>query len=100
MSDMSDKTEEELESLAQQLQAERERRRALATSPAKVEALVQQYQAALGREGGSEWVEPTSALDAYPLGAVVTHDGKMWDSKQAMNVFEPGVRGWEEIEDD
>ena len=42
-------------------------------------------------EGGTpaEWVQPSGATDAYPLGAVVTHNGKTWVSKVAANVWEP-----------
>ena len=41
------------------------------------------------------WVQPTGAQDAYALGARVTHNGSVWVSTQAVNVWEPGVFGWE-----
>lgn len=41
-----------------------------------------------------EWVQPTGAGDAYPLGARVTHNGQTWTSNYAANVWEPGVFGW------
>jgi hypothetical protein len=40
------------------------------------------------------WVQPTGAQDAYALGATVTHNGSVWVSVQAANVWEPGVFGW------
>lgn len=39
----------------------------------------------------AEWVQPSGATDAYALGAVVTHNGKVWVSKVAANVWEPGA---------
>jgi hypothetical protein len=40
------------------------------------------------------WVQPLGAQDAYPKGAVVTHNGFTWTSDLAANVWEPGVFGW------
>jgi hypothetical protein len=40
------------------------------------------------------WVQPLGAQDAYPLGAVVSHNGFTWTSDLAANVWEPGVFGW------
>ncbi|MDS2172531.1 hypothetical protein Q7C18_07485 [Nesterenkonia sp. CL21] len=93
-------TDEELDALAQKLQAETERRRALRDAPAQVDSLVQKYLAALGRAGGADWQQPSSALDAYPLGAVVTHGDITWESIMACNVWEPGVSGWREVTED
>ena len=44
-----------------------------------------------------EWVQPTGAQDAYPLGAKVMHNGKRWTSDVDANVWEPGVYGWTEV---
>ena len=46
-----------------------------------------------------EWVQPTGAHDAYPMGATVSHNGKHWVSTANANVWEPGVYGWEEVTD-
>jgi len=43
------------------------------------------------------WVAPTGAHDAYPLGAIVTHNGQTWISIVDANVWEPGVFGWDEM---
>ena len=43
------------------------------------------------------WVQPTGAHDAYLLGAQVTHNGHLWESLYAANVWEPGVFGWQDL---
>jgi len=41
------------------------------------------------------WVQPTGAHDAYPAGAVVTHNGQTWVNTHGDgNVWEPGAFGW------
>lgn len=44
-----------------------------------------------------QWVQPTGAHDAYPLGAKVTHNDNHWVSTMQDNVFEPGVYGWDMV---
>ena len=45
-----------------------------------------------------EWVQPTGAHDAYPLGAKVSHNGKHWiNTGKDGNEYEPGVWGWDEV---
>jgi hypothetical protein len=41
-----------------------------------------------------DWVQPVGAVDAYPLGARITHLGDIWVSTLPANVWEPGVTGW------
>lgn len=41
-----------------------------------------------------EWVQPTGAHDAWPLGARVMFGGEVWISTLANNVWQPGVTGW------
>jgi len=43
------------------------------------------------------WKQPLGAQDAYKLGTKVTHKGRRWISVVAVNVWEPGVYGWEEV---
>lgn len=43
------------------------------------------------------WVQPTGAHDAHPLDRVVLHNGSVWRSLVAANVWEPGVSGWRNI---
>lgn len=45
-----------------------------------------------------EWIQPTGAHDAYPLGAKVSHNGKHWiNTGKDGNEYEPGVWGWDEV---
>ena len=46
------------------------------------------------------WSQPIGAQDAYPLGARVSHEEKRWLSTADNNVWEPGVYGWEEAQED
>ena len=48
-------------------------------------------------EGPPPWQQPTGAHDAYPAGAVVTHNGATWANTHGNgNVWEPGDFGWAE----
>lgn len=43
-------------------------------------------------QNGVKWVEPISTFDAYPAGAVVTHNGKTWQNTgTGIATGEPGV---------
>jgi hypothetical protein len=47
------------------------------------------------------WVQPTGAVDAYPLGFVVKHNGQTWESLVDNNVWEPSAAVptlWEDID--
>ena len=45
------------------------------------------------------WVQPTGAHDAYPIGARVTFNGRVYESKIAANVYSPTAypAGWTNI---
>lgn len=43
------------------------------------------------------WSQPIGATDAYKVGDQVSHNGKRWTSTQAVNIWVPGVYGWEEV---
>jgi hypothetical protein len=66
----------------------------LTTAPEQLQALQEASMAAEGIAPGDPWRQPTGAHDAYPLGAVVTHNGQTWTSTVAANVWEPGVSSW------
>jgi hypothetical protein len=68
----------------------------LNAAPDELAALQAATLAAEGIEEGDPWRQPTGAHDAYPLGAIVSHSGKIWESTVAANVWEPGVSGWVE----
>ncbi len=45
-----------------------------------------------------EWVRPTGSEDGYEYGRKVSHNGKHWISNyNGVNVWEPGVFGWDEV---
>lgn len=81
------------------LVAEQSRRRTAAELPTQIEDMVTALLVATGREQGAAWVQPTGYHDAYPLGWVVAHDGREWESLRAGNPDEPGVvsSSWREI---
>ena len=89
-------TDEELDQLRVEVLTEQERRRLIADAPAQAVALADRYAAAIGRQDGDPWVQPTGAHDVYSLGITVTHEGKTWESLTPANVWEPGVSGWRE----
>lgn len=45
-----------------------------------------------------KWVQPQGAgvedAEPYPVGTRVWHDGRIWRSTVANNVWEPGISGW------
>lgn len=47
-------------------------------------------------DGGppASWIQPTGVHDAYPAGAIVSHNEFIWVSDLDGNVWEPGVYGW------
>lgn len=46
-----------------------------------------------------EWIQPTGAQDAYNKGDKVSHNNKHWISTVNANTWEPGVYGWDEVND-
>ena len=38
-------------------------------------------------------MQPLGGHDAYPRGAVVAHKGRVWESRNPANVWEPGGNG-------
>lgn len=50
------------------------------------------------KSGSHVWVQPTGAHNSYPLGFIVTHAGKTWESLLNANVWVPGVGAqWIEV---
>lgn len=43
------------------------------------------------------WVQPTGGHDAYAAGAQVQHNGRLWESVNNGNVWEPGSVGAESL---
>ena len=44
-----------------------------------------------------EWKQPTGAQDAYMAGDKVKHNGFTWESTVDNNTWEPGVYGWNQL---
>lgn len=97
MAAIADATDQELEQYRQAIVTEQGRRRTLATGADQMDKLVRDMLAASGQVDGGEWVQPTSAMDAYPQGWEVLHGGASWVSLTPANVFEPGVSSWREV---
>ena len=94
--DLTALTDNELALHAQAVQVELDRRRLERDLPARIDSLIREYQATQGRADGDPWAQPQGAHDAYRIGAVVTHNGKTWESLTPANVWGPGVSGWRE----
>ena len=94
--DLTEYTDEQLNELEQAIAEERDRRYIMAKMPEQIEQLISAYQDANGLGAGEEWHAPTGAHNAYLNGAVVTHNGKTWESLTPANVWEPGASGWRE----
>jgi hypothetical protein len=66
-------------------------------APEELKALQEATLVGEGIDPGDPWRQPAGAHDAYPLGALVSHEGKNWESLVDANVWEPGVSGWREV---
>ena len=97
--DLTTLPDEDLDALRVAVLTEIERRRTLTDAPTQAAALADRYAAAIGRQDGDPWQQPTGAHDAYPLGATVTDGGKTWRSKHPANVWPPSPSSpwWEEV---
>lgn len=88
---------EELDALVRAAVAERDRKRTLATAPARTEQAALDYLAASGLTPGHPWVHLGPV--GYPTDWTVTHGGNLWRSTVANNTREPGTTDdWEQVE--
>lgn len=90
-------TDPDLDTLRAAVHAELVRRTTLANADQEADDLAARYRDAAGMVDGGAWVQPTSAVDAYPMGSTVTHGGKTWEATTPACVWEPGVSGWREV---
>lgn len=95
-SNLASLTDDEVSQAYTALMVEAERRRTLATAAQQVDAINAAVFAAEGIKDGDEWRQPTGAHNAYRKGAIVTHQGKTWESTTPANVWAPGASGWRE----
>ena len=110
--DLSTMTTAELEELRDRLSVELSGRYAAATAPARAEQEQVEHEARLDQiaaawhaaHGGvgtpgdpTPWSPPSGAHDVWPKGAVVAHEGKVWESLVSANAHAPGLSGWREV---
>lgn len=93
--DFSPFDDDQMRLLAAQVRTEVDRRAQVERAPQIMQDMLVAKQSELG-EPGDPWVKPTHALNSYPYGWLVTHEGKTWLSTTPGNVHEPGVSGWRE----
>lgn len=101
MIDLTALTDEELQKLASDVEAEKYSRLVILVAEESVINVIERYHRAKtrGLEDGevSAWVQPLGAHDSYPNEYEVTHLDKVWVSSIPANVWEPGVSGWREV---
>ena len=92
-------TDEDLDQLRVEVLTEQERRRLIADAPAQAVALADRYAAAIGRQDGDPWVQPTGAHDAYNKGDKVSFNGQDYESLIDGNSWSPSdyPAGWKVI---
>src|SRR5690625_1615937 len=95
--DLADLDDASLAQLRVDILTEIERRETIASAPERMDRIARDYLGASGTSEGEAWVQPTSAVDAYPQGWIVTHNGKTWEALTPACVWEPGVSGWREV---
>ncbi len=62
------------------------------------EAVSLYKQIGITEQGVNIWTQPLGASDAYEQGDRVSHNGTIWVSTCDGNVWEPGVYGWQQEE--
>lgn len=60
-------------------------------APRQMDWLIEEYQSAIGRRHGDQWVAPVDPLCAYPRDSTATHGGVLYKSVTHFNMTEPGV---------
>lgn len=98
--DIGEATDDELNRLKKIIDDELARRKTIASASSRLDEITRDVLAARGVKEGDEWIQPTSAADAYPLGWITAHSGKMWTSLVGGNVWEPGTSAWRELASD
>lgn len=94
--DIGSVSDAELHQLKRMIDTELSRRETLANAGRAMDDIARSVLAAQGQVEGDEWVQPTSAMDAYPQGWEVLHGGASWVSLTPANVWEPPT-AWREV---
>lgn len=92
-------TDAEVTQLKSEASLEEQRRIRVANAPQQAEQIAVEYLKDVGREDGSDWVQPTGAHDAYPVGYKVTYNGKEYENLIPANVWAPDLdpRWWKDL---
>lgn len=91
-------SDEEFAELKQTLFYEDARRSTLTNGVQEQDSILDTHRRATGDGPGCSWVQPSSAITAYPKGWQVTHNGKTWESSTPGNLHEPGSGNtWTEV---
>lgn len=102
MSNLAEMTEEELYNLRVAIMREMERRQILSSAPDQAAALAADFLRARDGEEDPDnpppWQPVTGYHDAYPKGAIRTHEGKVWEATRDGASQEPGNSpDWREV---
>lgn len=89
-------TDEQFVGLYKAVRAEYERRTRVKRQDTELTQIAADNAAEAGRAAGDPWMQPTSVVDSYLEGDVVTYEGKTWVSLIDLNTWAPGVQGWRE----
>mgnify|MGYP002737464175 CR=1 FL=1 len=96
-------SDSDLAQLYSQVVAETDRRQAIAVADQAVSEAMELVHNLHGvvHVQGAPYSQPLGAHDAYTLGNEVTHNGGLWRSRWAVNVWEPGTvdGAWERVGD-
>lgn len=107
--DLTTVSTSDLLALSRRIEQEYSRRRVLEEAPKQADEIATKYLEATGRlaveTGGTApttvpaYIQPTGAHDAYPKGAYITFEGKVYKSLIPANVWTPTAyaRGWEQV---
>lgn len=90
MTDVAGMSDQDLAWLLDAARQEYQRRSDLVSALGSTPGLVDALLTSTGREPGAEYVAPTGAHDAYPLGWVVTHEGVEYEATRDGAVGVPG----------
>lgn len=99
-------SDDDLTALLNAVRTEQQRRWTLDNAEAEAEKITVRYHYAVEAElpplaegEHRAWKHPLGAHDAYPRGAVVAHNGKVWESLHPANAWAPGTdaRLWKDV---
>ena len=98
MLDVTLMSDDDLQALLDQARAEYQKRWDLRQAYAAAPGLQTGYLESIGRGPGQPWQPVTGYQNAYPLGYLVTHDGKEWTATRDGATGTPGESpDWQQV---